>query len=99
MLEEGKEHRRFLIFGEGLVLAVFHHANDFCSLAAPELEVPADRFVDGTEYLAGKFAIDDGPHRSLVLVVHGEGPSGEKCGPGGAEVIWRNAKVLGIGRR
>src|SRR5271170_6004113 len=98
MLQEGKEHGRLLIFGKGLVLAVFHHTYNFCSLAPPEFEVPTDRFVDGPEDLAGKFAIDDGHHGSLVLVVHGQVPAGQKRGPGGAEVVRRNAEILGIGR-
>src|SRR5271154_4196329 len=99
MLQEGKEHRRLLIFGEGLVLAVFHHAYNFCSLAAPELEVPSDRFIDGSEDLARKLAIDDCHQWSLVLVVHGEAPAGQKRGAGGAEVVRRNVEVLGVAHR
>ena len=97
VLEEGKEHRRLGVFGEGLVFAVFHHAYNFRPLAAPELEMPADCLVDGSENLAGKFAIDDGDHGSLVFIVHGEGPAGQKCGPGGAEIIGRDLEILGIG--
>ena len=63
LLEEGKEHGGLLIFGERLVLAVLYHAHNFRSFAAPELEMPTDCFVDGSENLAGKFAIHHGDQR------------------------------------
>jgi hypothetical protein len=86
MLEEGKEHGGLLIFGESLVLAVFHHAYYLRPVAAPELEVPANGAVDGAKDLARKFAINDGHDRRLVIIVHREGATGQHRGPSGTEV-------------
>lgn len=69
MLLEREKHRRLLILGQRPIPAVFHHAHDFCAIAAPELKMPADRLADRTEYLPRELLIHY-HHHGRVLFGH-----------------------------
>ena len=59
----------------------------------------ADCFIGGPEDLARKFSIHNGHDRSLVFIVHGEGTASQKRRSSSTEIVGRDLKILGIGRR
>lgn len=97
VLEEREEHGRLLIFREGAVLTVFDHADDLRAVAAPELEVAADGFVDRAKDLDREGAVDKGDGGGSLLVVHGEIAARQEPCSRGVEISGGNIVVHGVG--